>query len=62
MILKKDDFPKKETNKKYNKNSNYIIRNNKKLNNKYENKYFHKRNVKNIDYSSLKEILNDKNI
>ena len=61
MILKKDDFPKKEANKKYNKNNNYLIRDNKKLNNKYENKYFHKRNVKNIDYSSLKEILNDKN-
>ena len=60
MIFTKDDFQKKETNKKYNKNNNYLIKENKNLNDKYENKYFHKRNVKNIDYSSLKDILNDR--
>ena len=52
MILTKDDFPKKEINKKYNKNNKYLIKENKKPTNKYENKYIHKRNMKNIDYGN----------
>ena len=62
MILTKDDFPKKEINKKYNKNNKYLIKESKKPTNKYENKYIHKRNMKNIDYSSLKDVLNDKTV
>ena len=59
MILTKDDFSKKGNNKKYNKNSKYLINENKNIDNKYQKGYFHKRNNKNINYDSIKEILNE---
>jgi len=59
MILTKGDFSKNGNNKKYNKNSKYLINENKNIDNKYEKGYFHKRNNKNINYDSIKEILNE---
>ena len=59
MILTKGDFSKNGNNKKYNKNSKYLINENKNIDNKYEKGYFHNRNNKNINYDSIKEILNE---
>ena len=59
MILTKGDFSKNGNNKKYNKNSKHLINENKNIDNKYDKGYFHKRNNKNINYDSIKEILNE---
>ena len=59
MILTKGDFTNRINNKNCYQENKYLIRENKILENKQENKYFHKRNNKIFNYNSLKEILNE---
>ena len=59
MILTKGDFTNRINNKNCYQENKYLLRENKILENKQENKYFHKRNNKIFNYNSLKEILNE---
>jgi len=60
MILTKNDISKKRNNKKYDKNNKNLRQENKKSINKYENKYFNKKNSQNDNSPLIKEVANGK--